>query len=219
MSIVRFVQSYPTDTGFTADWQTNTMHFESALDSTAIQAAIWGEWTDFLAVIDDLMDGDIFAASWPAEFFDMADPEPRIPIGTATFSPVLTVGESLPLECSMVVSYAGPEVSGVNAARRRGRIYLPTFNNATTSSSGGRVTYSTATRNTVRTAFSTFCNALIDLPTPVYLVVYSPTTHAGGSSLFDSVTTVTRGWIDSEIDTQRRRGNVGLGVRETFTVA
>ena len=48
-------------------------------------------------------------------------------------------------------------------------------------------------------------------------MVYSPTTHAEGGTLFESMTTVTQGWVDNEPDTQRRRGQDG-GTKTAFAI-
>lgn len=219
MTFVKMQQQYPTLTGLAKDVQTNTLHFRSANpDIGAVTAEIWTHWENFLTNIDGLMDNGIFATTWPCDFYDMEDPEPRIPVLEEVFTATLdAVNQSLPLECTMVVSYAAAPESGAIAARRRGRIFLPTFVDPSTNSASGQVSWDNTTINAVGGAFQAFVDNVAAEATPILLSVFSPTNYALTSSYDLSTIKVESLWVDNEPDTQRRRGE-GAGVKTNFPI-
>lgn len=218
MGYLRMVSQYDLLTGLSKDTQTNTMHFAYNGDREDACSDIASEWAQFLAVIDGSMDDSIFDPDIRMTFFDMEEPEPRVPVFNSTFGATYaTTGVSLPLECSMVVSFAGPVVSGPGQGRTRGRIYLPTYVQSATVVSGQTVRWEPATLAGHMAAFQDFAQDLLALASPCALQVYSPTRRAGGATLAASMTAVTRGWVDNEPDTQRRRGTEN-GTKSTFVV-
>jgi hypothetical protein len=218
MPFFKMVAEHPTLSGLARDEQQNVMHFQTNGSLEDGIETVWDAWYTFMGYLDQWMSDDIFDVVTRATFFDMEDPEPRIPYELRSGAITPAALTSLPLECSMVVSFSGDPASGVNQARRRGRIYLPTPPTTVIQSANGGVAWSTAYRQGVRTAFDTFCETIVADTVPAWLSVYSPTTHAGGASLAASFTTVTRGWVDSEPDTQRRR-SWHAGTKELFVVA
>lgn len=119
----------------------------------------------------------------------------------------------------MGVTFQGPPASGVNQARRRGRIFLPTYQTSSIIESGGRVVWEPNALVTLAGGFETFHDAVASAGGN--WAVFSPTTFAqtAGTTLDRlraATTYVTDGWIDDEPDTQRRRGS-GAGVRTLWS--
>lgn len=216
---LRMVTEYRTLTGLSKDVMTNTMHFlTDETDLTIVAGDIVDEWSVFLHAIDGSMSDDIYDTEVNVVFFDMSDPEPRAPIYSDTVNLTLAAtGTSLPLECSMVVSFAGPVTSGPGQGRRRGRIYLPAFVTAAVVSSAGNVSWEPTTVTAFAAAFASWASQPAGSLSATALQVFSPTTFASTSSLSASMTPVTRGWIDNEPDTQRRRGTEA-GTKTPFIV-
>lgn len=128
--------------------------------------------------------------------YDVSDPEPRAPVAERTWNfPVSPSGASLPTECGICLSFQGVRTSGVNQARRRGRVYLGPLN-VSTIDSNGRV--SGATQVTVRTAGEDLLQAAFDATTWNW-AIRSPLSIGG-------FVPVNNGWVDNAIDIQRRRG-------------
>lgn len=218
MPYLRMVSKYRTLTGLERDVQTNTLHFAYNGDREDAASDIASAWALFVLRIDQYMSDDIFDPDVDMDFFDMAEPEPRVPFFSSTVGATYVAEDSLPLECSFVVSFAGPIVSGPGAGRKRGRIYLPTFTKDTIVSGGGGIAWEGTMRADVADAFKDFGDSLLALASPIALQVFSPTTLAGGGTLAASMTAVTRGWIDSEPDTQRRRSH-HQGTKTQFVIA
>lgn len=131
------------------------------------------------------------------KIYDMADPEPRVPISTYSMTTFTPTGTSLlPVEVAVCCSFRGDYVSGINRGRLRGRTYLgPLSTSAITSPNG-------TTRPTVNTAFvtaiSNWAQDMYDpISHPITWVVYSPT---------GSMYTAVEYWaVNNEFDTMRSR--------------
>lgn len=212
MALIRAQVRIPYFTGLPEDIVTNTFHFITAgipatqaeLDDIANRIrSFYGEFDQYLAsVLSRTVD------ACQIRMYDLADPEPRTPVDTQTFSlaAALTVG-NLPLECAVVLSYHAAFISGVPNARRRGRAYLGPF-------------YPNANVPGTATAFPTVLNTVVsavvdgavllgtDLTEVVTWAQYSPTTGVASP--------VERGWVDNEFDTQRRR-QARATARTTFS--
>jgi hypothetical protein len=208
MEFIEVKISYPRTSGLVEDTQTNTMHFYSLTDS---RAALTGFVKVALATLvqtwDALMDSNMFTSPATVDYYDMTDAEPRVPYDNQTIPLTLGSGTSLPLEVSMCASFTAALSSGAARARRRGRIYLPTFINAVCAESGSRVIFSSGNVAAIASAFTTFKNAIISAGTDSRWSIYSPTTFAETGDLQASSAAVANGWIDDEPDTQRRRGS------------
>lgn len=222
INLVRTVVSYPRTTGLTADTQTNTFYVGSDVetDRDDIAAVAGGMVSILTAAMDSLMSSDMFVSPCLVEYFDMLEPEPRIPFVGDDFPLSMNASdESLPLEASMCMSFEGIPLSGVNQQRRRGRLYLPTFVNTITEMASGRVRWTAAQLTALATAGDAMkAHALAN---NCSWTVYSPKTASEtAGSLLDKAraasTYVLRGWLDTEPDIQRRRGGPG-GVKTTWT--
>lgn len=133
-------------------------------------------------------------------FYDMADPEPRIPVSrTWTLANAQTNTDDLPEEVAVCVSFHGePPIT----ARRRGRLYLGPFSNRALSGDTAGGGQSPSRPNTgLTSAIAATFNALREeltglgwtwvIRSTVPSVNYVP---------------VVGGWVDNAWDTQRRRG-------------
>lgn len=131
------------------------------------------------------------------EVFDMGEPEPRVPIasGSIDTSPTNTI--ALPREVAVCLSFQGEKLSGVNQARRRGRIYIGGLSVGNIGVDGF---VSDAMRSGMAALMQDFASYPLDPAHPHdwRFSVYSPTDA--------DFVEITNGWVDNEWDTQRRRG-------------
>ena len=143
--------------------------------------------------------------------YDLSTPTPRVPeydvyeeidVDSPTNS-------SMPLEAACCLSYRADYVPGVARARQRGRIYLGGFT-ANGVTQGTAATFpgfaSGQIAQIASAAGALLTNALAD---DWVWVVYSRT----GNTTYP----IAAGWVDSEYDTQRRRGNVLTGSRTPWS--
>lgn len=147
---------------------------------------------------------------------DHLDPQPglsHLHVTDSAFSSFGTTGptafagsgsNSGPWSSSVVVSYAAysPGEFAVNKGRYRGRYYLPPFNNGMATGATGEL--SETNTQAVATAAGNFHEALNDLVSEtlddqLQLVVLSRAD--------DTARRVEQVWVDSKLDTQRRREN------------
>jgi hypothetical protein len=130
--------------------------------------------------------------AFTVRYYDMAQAEPRVPLITNGTLPAVTSGGiALPEEAAIVSSFHGsPPVT----PRKRGRVYLGPLNHFVLTA--GTTTAPTRVAANVRTSLAGAFTALA--AANVGWVVYSPT-----GSL---ETPVVAGFINDDVDTQRRRG-------------
>lgn len=130
-------------------------------------------------------------------WYRLSDPKPRAPLDveTWTLGPT-TDSSSLPQEVAFCLSYRGSQESGLNMARRRGRIYIgPLALSANGTAQESQPITGFMTRVRAGAVALRAGAAAVGAP----WVVYSPT---GGSH-----TEIVGGWTDNAWDTQRRRGS------------
>jgi hypothetical protein len=210
---MRALVSLNRSTGLPVDIITNSWFFESEGDPSP---------TSFIGMIDaikafyDDMEGfysDTLTGTGTVEIYNMADAEPRVAVATFTgtlFTPVATT--SLPAEVALCLSFAGTAVSGINMARRRGRIYLGPLNTTTVAGgeSAGDARPSPTFAAAIEAATDELNTSMQALSEATTHSVYSPTTDATGT-LAEAFTPVARYWVDDAWDTQRRRGAAPTG--------
>lgn len=143
--------------------------------------------------------------------YDLDDPTPRVPVYDVydAFDLSQPVNSSMPLEVACVVSYRANYQSGVARARQRGRIYLGGFsaNGMLVGTASNFPAFSSDMTNQIGIAAG---NLLTNLISDDWVwVVYSRTGDASYP--------IVAGWVDTEFDTQRRRGNVNAGARDPWT--
>jgi len=130
------------DSGLPEDAAVNTFHFEatsisaSAADVVSdIQDAFYK--ASFPERVDDYLSG-LLTGTADVTVYNLADPQPRVPVLETTLSVDLTTGADLPEEVAFCLSYKAASASGSPPARRRGRIYLGPLNTAALNAATGR---------------------------------------------------------------------------------
>lgn len=147
------------------------------------------------------------------EYVDLGDAKPRVPFQTDALNlgTLSSAGEDMPPEVAICLSFRGATGSGLNAKRRRGRIYVGPLQ----LNSAEHYVVPTSLVDGVANAASVFMGA-----TYFKWAVHSPSTFHGvpygesikdypdeiPSALDDSFVEVVSHWVDNEFDTQRRRG-------------
>jgi len=193
MPLYRHQFAVLAESGMAADNATNTLYFraDNLNALVSVEVATQAFYTDLAALFGSYLK-DVDNVTFKA--YDMANPEPRVPVRTGTFNVPETQDVILPTEVAMVLSFQAAKISGQPQARRRGRIYVP-FVRGPALGNDSRPT--TAAIGLLRVAGENLLAASVAATTWDW-VVYSPTTG------LDHV--ITNGWIDNEFDTQRRRG-------------
>lgn len=143
--------------------------------------------------------------------YDMADPEPRVPVDERVITPTVTTGTSqLPFEVQICLSYRAAYQSGDPRGRFRGRQYLgplrvASMTNVTASGSGPRPS------ETLIDNVLDFGEALATPvgSEPIVWVMYSPTDN--------EPRLIVETWCDNAPDTMRSRG-VQVTTRTTRAV-
>jgi hypothetical protein len=183
----------PTADNVAANYATNTFHFEAATESTlpTVSTALRTAYAFFNTQISNLAR----TSNWQIKWYDDEDPEPRAPVLVDTFNASGLSGvPGLPPEVALCMSFQGTQVSGVNQARRRGRVYLP-FMITGALGTDGRPAAATLT------AAAAVGNSLVDASN-----ASSDWSWTTFSRVAPGYATVVNGWVDNEFDTQRRRG-------------
>lgn len=196
-------------------WYTNTWHFVARLGETRSAAS-----TDFLDALDDFyqaidseLSGLIGTGAIPAvKLYDLSEPPQRVPYEETVLSSLTTSSTTLPPEISCCVSYRGIYESGEPSGRRRGRIYIGPLHQAAFSGTTGRLAGTTV--SVIATAAGAFLNASQASSTWAW-VVYSRANDPGGSGVTGGLE-VSQGWVDTDVDVQRRR-SLSPGAKTTFS--
>lgn len=130
--------------------------------------------------------------------WNLFDSEPRTPVYYEEYQLNASgPGDNLPLEVAACASFEGLPVSGVNQARRRGRVFIGPLK------ASAAILPGTAAPRLNPDFADDLCAAMKGLQ--------AWTTTEGGVWLVESrvdptqVTPVVRGWVDNDFDTQRRR--------------
>lgn len=132
------------------------------------------------------------------KFYDYADPHPRAPYYSTTWSlgALSGTGVNLPKEVAACLSYRATYASGIPPARQRGRLYIGPLNtNVLTGTSTANPTLDTAFQAALRGAGT-------------YLAGLSTagSKWAVRSRVLGISSEITGGWVDNAFDSQRRRG-------------
>lgn len=197
--------SIPYDSGIPTDVTVNTFSFfvptvnETAL--TAIADRLEAFYNDGNAYsgsgMKEILAGTINGTASRLKIYNRADAEPRAPV----YDELLTIAgiaqQALPAEVALCVSFRGPLVSGVPAARRRGRVFIgPLAVSAADTQSSGPTRPSTPA---IQIALASM-RALMDATDAVADFGVWSRTGAGG------FTTAVHAWVDNAFDTMRSRG-------------
>lgn len=185
--------------GIPENFVTNTMYF-FATNLTEV-SALADEITDFYQEIDGFLSSRVATTGHEIKWYDMTDPEPRIPVQTDNLG-TLTINQAqtqLPSEVAIVASFQGDKEAGSPQARRRGRIYLGPWSVLVLGTGADDGLIASSVTAAIRTACINLQAAAAAIE-PLSWSVYSPTD--GGSVGVP----ITNGWVSNEFDTQRRRG-------------
>lgn len=186
------------------NFQTNTLYFTA--DNAGVLPTISSVVAPLYQAIDTFWSNQLGSTNaLEQRFYDMGDPEPRVPVYTS-FSNLSGGGTTpLPNEVALVLSFHADAESGVPIARRRGRIYFGFWGEGNNDSSGRPDSF-------VTNAVVAFGQDLLDAS--VAATTWKWVQH---STVDNSYNIVTGGFCDNEWDTQRRRGRRRTA-RTTFTV-
>lgn len=194
MALYRVLVTLHTEDANPANFVTNTMYWDDGEAETF--STLVTEIVDAYNLIQSHISTVIAENGHDIQFYRMSDPEPRAPVFEDSWNLSGTSATSIPRECAMCVSFQAPRISGVPQSRRRGRLYLGPF---------GSSALDTATGNpsaNIVTACVNFGSALLDFSqgqADWKWAVYSTVNETGSE--------VSDGWVDNAWDTQRRRGN------------
>lgn len=186
------------------NFQTNTLYFTA--DGVGDCATIAAIVAPLYQALDTFWSNQLGSTNaLEMRFYDMADPEPRVPAYTAFGN--LSGGGATPLpnEVALVLSFSADPESGVPIARRRGRIYFGFWGEGNNDASGRPDSF-------VVDAVVAFGQGLLDAS--VAATTWKWVQH---STVDNTYNIVAQGFCDNEWDTQRRRGRRRTS-RTTFTV-
>lgn len=199
---------FPYQSGLPADTAINTFWSLSVVATAEDQAAAMAARLEDFYVEDptpgtvplmSYMSGVLAATTSftppSVRSYNMADPEPRVPISDIPilgFTPDTT---GLPEEVACVGSFHGLYEAGVPKARRRGRIYLGPLSQEAVDNVSGRSTLGEALATNLGYAMA---NLAFANDAEASWVVYS--------RVAEEASVVIGGWVDRAWDTQRRRG-------------
>lgn len=210
----------PNVSGNPDDAVVNTFHFDDDDDPLAgaedTQGWIIGALTQFYGDIDQNLFPNTVGTTGEIRLYDMRDAMPRIPRVVQEFTITPSAGDPLPAEVALCLSFRAAYESGVNPARRRGRVFLGPINNTQTLLVSGQLRPAVDLRNLIASAAAELrtnthpASPGLDLKWSIY----SPATDVG-SSIDDAFNDVISGWVDDAFDTQRRRGAAATA-RSTF---
>lgn len=200
-----------TRSGLPEDYVTNTWYF----DGGVVGATPEDVANDSIGILDDFYAAvapklsSFLLDTWNWTAYNMADPKPRVPIASGTFAaPVSQVlGQDMPNEAAVCLSFHAQYEAGKPKARRRGRIFLGPLAQSAAEAVNGVMRPSAAWRTTIATAAEAMRVAGDD---DKFWAVYSPSDDLT-LSLEDSFNDVVGGWVDNAFDTQRSRGQSATG--------
>lgn len=217
----------PMDSGLPKDSAVNVWSFRNITepvdpeaDATSIVNTLSGFYTDILSLYSSRVNPNLVQF----KIFNLQDDQPRVPV----WDTVIDIGDSttsnmdFPPEVALCLSFKGAAGSGLNARRRRGRVYLGPLQSSSTTD------YHEALAANITTIMTAAATHLEDPDDNLEWCVYSPYTHHGvpvgrninettgdpptpvfpevTANLFDSFVPITHYWMDNAWDTQRRRG-------------
>lgn len=208
-----FTVTFDAATNMPADSIVNTWHFDGSGSDYENVADMLTDFYDAVPTgettsISEFMTQQSINGDYTIRAYDMSDAEPRTPQYEVTRTLVeLSNAVSLPTEVSICFSYHAQLVSGVAAARRRGRVFLGGFATSAMEQALGAARPKVITMDTIIAAGRDLIQAS-NASTSWEWQQWSKTADVGNI--------VVGGWVDNAFDTQRRRG-VDATYRLTFT--
>lgn len=193
MPLLRVQIVLHTTSALPEDYVTNTWHFDDGAGGyyEEIKTALLA----FYNGVRPYYSSWFTQAGHEIKMYQISDPEPRAPVYEDSWAfAAAPSGQPLPHEVALVMSFQAPQVSGERQARRRGRIYLGSFQ---TTINGADGLVSAAALTALQGVADTLVTASKASSTWKWST-YSTVTNAGHE--------VDNGWFDNAFDTQRRRG-------------
>ena len=189
------------DSGVPADAATNTWYFgaDTALGLDNAEAALQQFYADIQTLLSSLINPATSLIKW----YDMGDPEPRVPIRLSSLTLTTGTGAMAP-ELALVGSYQAERLSGVNQARRRGRVFIGPLSTIAGDRPGAPQVADL--RDAMSDLLLESSNGGVGTTEFLWLQ------HSQTDGTYNEVAT---GWVDNEFDTQRRRGRLAT-TRNTF---
>jgi hypothetical protein len=187
------VRLRPTS-GVNEDWYVNTFHMIPQTTPLAAATAFSVPVITFYRAIDTQLSAFVAQTGHIIRYYDLDEPEPRVPIDEETFDfDTAPAVSRMPPEVACCMSYRAYYESGTPNARRRGRVFVGPLGDSTVGPAG---TFTNGFVDLLALAGQTFFNAVHDTDEAL-MAIYSPT---------DGVAHEARLlWVDNEIDIQRRR--------------
>lgn len=224
------VVSFPYVTGLPADVSINTWAFkhEGATDLVADANSIHDRLENFYESIMAYYSSRVDPSQVTFRTYNLADSEPRVPVYEEIKS--LTGGTAanmdFPSEVAMCLSFKALPVSGANARRRRGRVYLGPLQSSTTTDyyqvlgamitatlNGADTNLAANTGDIIWSIYSKYTHYQVPVGDK-----YDPDVHSPNNALLpQAFSSVHKFWCDNEWDTQRRRG-LKASARNEMTV-
>lgn len=169
--------------------------FSCAADDNAAAALFGTALSDRFKAYATQFPSTVRQNNHTVKIYDRADPEPRAPVVTQTWSfAAAPTGNPCPPEVAHCLSFQANPASGIPQARRRGRVYLGPLD-ANTIDTAGRPS------SALMTATVAFGQALLDASDAAASWEWTVWSETNGAPYI-----ITNGWADDEFDTQRRRG-------------
>lgn len=217
MTTIRAQVSLVNQSGLPVDIVTNTFHFISnSVDRLTDSSLIGAELDTFYTGLGNIFSTAITGA-YTVDYYDLADPTPRVPFDTSGGTLATGTGATLPNEVAIVLSFFGSPISGLPPARARGRIFLGPLDGSVLddAANDGRVQAATMTE------IAAAAGALMVAGDPANFqwAVFSPTSAGAppwtAGDLIGATRSIDGGWVDNAFDTMRSRGTAA-SARETF---
>lgn len=211
--LMRAQVTIPIDSNLPEDSIVNTWYFDGDDDAEMVDEDYGDQVMTMLTTFYQAIDGVVLASNIGAnasvKIYDMRDAEPRVPERTDTIALAPAASEPYPNEVAICLSFAAEFASGVNPARRRGRIFLGPIASEVGNLSAGQVRVGSAAQTAIADAAATMQDGLVHEVGSVLRTrwaVYSPKTHQVTGDIGAAFNDVLTGWVDDSFDTQRRRG-------------
>ena len=207
MTILKALVQFEHDSALAEDRVVNTWHFltpsgtqETWMDQITAalnnfyNAANAGSTAKLTSLMSASMSG-----LWSIRFYNIADPEPRVPLRTTNMTAFTPSTAALPHEVALCMSYKAITQSGENVRRRRGRIYLgPWSTPASVITTGGKPSnIANGVMQTIQSAGLALLNAS-EASADWSWALFSPSDN--------DAFIVKGGWCDDAWDTMRSRG-------------
>jgi hypothetical protein len=206
---VRVIASQTAVSGLPEDDAVNVWHFTSlGTDLLSNCAAIHTALDTFYGSISELYCTNTMTGDFSYKYYDLVDTVPRSVIYTNTSTGLdTTAGDGLPSECAVCLSFEGELGSGLNRARRRGRLYIGPLSNAVASTVTGYVVVASPAVGTIIDAAEVMrASGGLDFVWSVFSPTAAGAQPWSSGALLAATTYVDHGWVDNAFDTQRRRG-------------